>query len=71
MYLNPKTLSNQGHWVSGLIELTSEQEEIYLQHNGFVLVTEDEEFEKGYSITPNTKNEKLGRSQLKYEQTTI
>lgn len=53
MYLNPETLSNQSHWVPGLIELTPEQEEIYLQHNGFVLVTEDEESENGYSITPD------------------
>lgn len=53
MYLNPKTLSNQGHWVPGLIELTSEQEQIYIQHSGFVIVTEDEESENGYSITPD------------------
>lgn len=54
MYLNPETLSNQSHWVPGLIELTPEQEEIYLQYNGFVLVAEDEESENGYSITPDT-----------------
>lgn len=55
MYLNPETLSNQSHWVPGLIELTPDQEQIYLQHNGFVLVTEDEESENGYSITPDTE----------------
>lgn len=55
MYLNPKTLSNQSHWVPGLIELTPEQEQVYIQHNGFVLVVEDEESENGYSITPDTK----------------
>ena len=55
MYLNPETLSNQSHWVPGLIELTPEQEQIYLQHNGFVLVAEDEESENGYSITPDTE----------------
>lgn len=55
MYLNPVTLSNQSHWVPGLIELTPEQEQIYLQHNGFVLVAEDEESENGYSITPDTE----------------
>lgn len=54
MYLNPETLSNQSHWVPGLIELTPEQEQVYIQHNGFVLVTEDEESENGYSITPDT-----------------
>lgn len=54
MYLNPKTLSNQSHWVPGLIELTPEQEQVYIQHNGFVLVAEDEESENGYSITPDT-----------------
>lgn len=56
MYLNPETLSNQSHWVPGLIELTPEQEQIYLQHNGFVLVAEDEESENGYSITPDIEN---------------
>ena len=55
MYLNPETLSNQSHYVPGLIELTPEQEQIYLQHNGFVLVTENEESENGYSITPDTE----------------
>lgn len=55
MYLNPETLSNQSNWVPGLIELTSEQEQIYLQHNGFVLVTENEESENGYLITPDTE----------------
>lgn len=54
MYLNPETLSNQSHWAPGLIELTPEQEQVYIQHNGFVLVTEDEESENGYSITPDT-----------------
>lgn len=53
MYLNPATLSNQSHWVPGLIELTPEQEQVYIQHNGFVLVAEDEESENGYSITPD------------------
>lgn len=53
MYLNPVTLSNQSHWASGLIELTPEQEQLYIQHNGFVLVAEDEESENGYSITPD------------------
>lgn len=54
MYLNPETLSNQSHWASGLIELTPEQEQIYLQYNGFVLVAKDEESGNGYSITPDT-----------------
>lgn len=63
MYLNPETLSNQSHWVPGLIELTPEQEEIYLQHNGFVLVTEDEESENGYSITPDTEKWKAWKAE--------
>ena len=63
MYLNPETLSNQRHWVPGLIELTPEQEEIYLQHNGFVLVTEDEESENGYSITPDTEKWKAWKAE--------
>ena len=55
MYLNPETLSNQSHYVPGLIELTPEQEEIYLQHNGMVIVAEDEESENGYSISADTE----------------
>lgn len=39
----------------GLIELTPEQEQTYLQHNGFVIVTENEEEENGYTITPDTE----------------
>ena len=55
MYLDPKTLSNQSHWIPGFIELTPEQEQTYIQHNGFVIATEDEESENGYSITPDTE----------------
>lgn len=55
MYLDPVTLSNQSHFAMGLIELTPEQEQTYLQHNGFVIVTENEEEENGYTITPDTE----------------
>lgn len=51
MYLNPETLSNQSHYAPRLIELTPEQEQTYLQHNGFVIVTENAEEENGYTIT--------------------
>lgn len=50
MYLNPETLSNQSHFAMGLIELTPEQEQTYLQYNGFVTVTENAEEENGYTI---------------------
>ena len=53
MYINPKTLSNQSHFVMGLIELTPEQEQTYLQYNGFVTITENEEEENGYTIAPD------------------
>ena len=38
MYLNPDTLSNQSTPAPGLLELTPEQEAVYLAHNGFVRV---------------------------------
>lgn len=55
MYINPETLSNQSHFAMGLIELTPEQEQTYLQYNGFVIITENEEEENGYSVKPNTE----------------
>ena len=38
MYLNPNTLSNQSTYAPGLLLLTPEQEQLYLEHNGFVKV---------------------------------
>lgn len=38
MYLNPKTLSNQSTYAPGLILLTPDQEQLYIEHNGFVRV---------------------------------
>lgn len=38
MYINPTTLSNQSTPASGLLELTPEQEAIYLQYNGFITI---------------------------------
>lgn len=55
MYLNPTTLSNQSNPAPGMIKLTAEQEQIYLQYNGFVTVIEDGESENGYLITPDTE----------------
>lgn len=55
MYLNPETLSNQSHYALGLIELTPEQEQTYLQYNGFVTVTENAEEENGYTIAADTE----------------
>lgn len=39
MYLNPETLSNQSNPAPGLLPLTAEQEQTYLQCNGFVKLT--------------------------------
>lgn len=38
MYIDPETLSNQSTPATGLLELTPEQEAVYLAHNGFVRV---------------------------------
>lgn len=39
MYINPETLSNQSTPAPGLLELTPEQEQTYIQYNGFVRIT--------------------------------
>ena len=39
MYIHPETLSNQSTPAPGLLPLTAEQEALYLQYNGFVIVT--------------------------------
>lgn len=38
MYINPTTLSNQSTKAPGLIELTPEQEALYIQYFGFIRV---------------------------------
>ena len=38
MYINPNTLSNQSTYAPGLLYLNPEQEQLYLEHNGFVKV---------------------------------
>ena len=38
MYLNPITLGNQSTYAPGLLLLTPEQEQLYIEHNGFVRV---------------------------------
>lgn len=52
MYINPITLSNQSKYAPGLLELTPEQEAVYLQYNGFVTV---EETEYGVVVTPRVE----------------
>lgn len=39
MYINPITLSNQSTYAPGLLLLTPEQEQLYLEYNGFVRIT--------------------------------
>lgn len=51
MYLNPETKSNQSTYAPGLIEMTDDEWQIYLSHNGFVTVTENAEAASGYTIT--------------------
>lgn len=53
MYINPITLSNQSKPAPGLLELTPEQEAVYLQYNGFVTV---EETEDGVVVTPRVED---------------
>lgn len=53
MYINPITLSNQSKHAPGLLELTPEQEAVYLQYNGFVTV---EETEDGVVVTPRVED---------------
>lgn len=53
MYINPKTLSNQSNPAPGLILLTDEQEATYIQYNGFVILSEEEDGET--IVTPNTE----------------
>lgn len=38
MYINPETMSNQSTPANGLLELSEEQEEVYLRYNGFVKI---------------------------------
>ena len=38
MYINPITLSNQSTPAEGLIELTAEQEKIYIEYSGFIKI---------------------------------
>lgn len=38
MYINSKTLSNQSTYAPGLLLLSPEQEQLYIEHNGFVKV---------------------------------
>lgn len=51
MYINPITLSNQSIPAPGLLELTPEQEAVYLQYNGFIIITSTDPVE----IEPNTE----------------
>ena len=55
MYINPETLSNQSKPGPGLILLTDEQEAMYTQYNGHVIVTEetDEAGAVSYKVEPN------------------
>lgn len=45
MYLNPKTLGNQSTYAPGLLPLTPEQEQLYLEHNGFVRIVSTDPIE--------------------------
>ena len=38
MYLNPEKLTNQSTPAQGLLPLTAEQEQTYLQYNGFIKI---------------------------------
>ena len=51
MYLNPTTLSNQSTYAPGLIKLTDDQFNLYLQYNGFITITSTDPV----TIEPNTE----------------
>ena len=51
MYINPTTKSNQSNPAPGLLKLTPEQEAIYLEYNGFVIITSTDPVE----IEPDTE----------------
>lgn len=51
MYINPETLSNQSNYATGLLELTAEQESLYLQYNGFIKIISTDPVE----IEPDTE----------------
>lgn len=55
MYINPETLSNQSNPAPGLILLTDEQEVMYLQYNGFVMITPetDDAGAVSYTVEPD------------------
>lgn len=53
MYLNYETLSNQSTPALNLIELTKEQEQIYLNYNGFVTIKKDDNNENNFIIEPD------------------
>lgn len=51
LYIDPKTMSNQSTHAPGLLELTAEQETMYLKYNGFVKITSTDPVE----IEPDTE----------------
>ena len=51
MYINPENLSNQSNPAPGLLQLTAEQEAVYLQYNGFIRITSTDPVE----IEPDTE----------------
>ena len=57
MFIDLETMSNQSAYAPGLVELTDEQFQIYLAHNGFVEVTvgEGEQEGKAVEVTPDTE----------------
>lgn len=57
MFFDPKTRANQSTPAPGLVELTDEQFQVYLAHNGFVKVTvgEGEQAGKALEVTPDTE----------------
>ena len=50
MYINPITLSNQSRPAPGLLELTPEQEAVYLQYNGFIRIISTDPVEIGPDV---------------------
>ena len=60
MYIHPETLSNQSTPAPGLLKLTPEQEDMYRQYNGFIVITSTDPV----TIEPDTEAWEAWKSSL-------
>lgn len=71
MYINPNTMSNQSIPAPGLLPLTPEQEQTYLQYNGFVKIisTDPVEIEPDVEAWEAWKAEEAAKPQPQQQPT--